>query len=245
EDYHVGEIPESRVDELNAAYRMGLEHDFLIIPSTGLLMEPLIGRIGIDAIGRHAISNPKHLDKVCETIMKVPYKKMELMCKTDIPVIIIPDDCAYKGRPILSPKMYKRFIIPHFSKMIDMAHEKGKLVIFHSDGLVEPYYDMLIDAGLDAHQSLEPVAGNDLKEIKEKYAGRLSFIGNIDSSRLLPFGTRQDVIDAVKYCLRYGAPGGGYMFSPCTDLTDSCRLDNTEIMMATYKKYRKYPITIP
>nr|MDO8116411.1 uroporphyrinogen decarboxylase family protein [Candidatus Sigynarchaeota archaeon] len=132
--------------------------------------------------------------------------------------------------------------IPHFAKMIEKAHSKGKLVIFHSDGVVEPYYDSLIDIGLDAHQSIEPVAGNDLKQLKESYGKRLSFIGNIDCSRLLPYGTHDEVIKATKDCLNNGAPGGGYMFSPCTDLTDSCRLDNAEIMMETYKKYRIYPI---
>lgn len=243
EGYTVGEIPDSAVDQVNEAYRMGLENDFLIIPSTGLLMEPLIGSIGIDSFAKYARSN--FLEKICNTLMIVPYKKMDFLCKTDVPVIIIPDDCAYKGRPIMSPRMYKKFIIPHFGGMIKKAHAKGKLVIFHSDGYVEPYYDALVEVGLDAHESLEPVAGNDLKEIKEKYKGRLSLIGNIDSSRLLPFGTKEDVIEETKKCLRDGAPGGGYMFSPCTDLTDSCKLENAEVMMETYKKYRNYPINVP
>lgn len=245
EDYEIEPIPPERIDHVNEALHMGLEHDFLIIPSTGLLMEPLIAKIGIDAIGRHAYRSPDFLEKICKTIMKVPYEKMRFLCKTDAPVIIIPDDCAYKGRPILSPRMYEKFIIPHFSKVIKMAHDAGKLVIFHSDGKVEPYYNLLIEAGLDAHQSIEPVAGNNLAEIKQTYGDRLSFIGNIDCSRLLPYGSRYEVIEAVKDCLRVGAPGGGYMFSPCTDLTDSCTLENVEVMMATYKKFRTYPITIP
>ncbi|MFX0101793.1 MAG: uroporphyrinogen decarboxylase family protein, partial [Candidatus Hodarchaeota archaeon] len=238
-----GEIPDSAVDQVNEAYEMGLQNDFLIIPSTGLLMEPLIGSIGIDSFAKYARSN--FLEKICKTLMIVPYKRMDFLCKTDVPVIIIPDDCAYKGRPIMSPRMYKKFIIPHFGGMIKKAHAAGKLVVFHSDGVVEPYYNALIEVGLDAHQSLEPVAGNDLGAIKEKYKGRLSFIGNMDSSRLLPYGTKEQVIEATKKCLRDGAPDGGYMFSPCTDLTDSCKLENAEVMMETYKKYRNYPINIP
>ncbi|MHA1698694.1 MAG: uroporphyrinogen decarboxylase family protein, partial [Promethearchaeota archaeon] len=204
-----------------------------------------IGSIGIDSIGRFAYTDPDLLEKICNTIMISAYKRMEFISKADVPVIIIPDDCAYKGRPILSPRLYKKFIMPHFARMIKIAHGKGKLVMFHSDGYVEPYYEMLIDAGLDAHESLEPTAGNDLKLLKEKYGNRLSLVGNIDCSILLPYGTHQEVIEATKKCLKDGAPGGGYMFSPCTDLTDSCRLDNVEVMMETYKKYRNYPINIP
>jgi uroporphyrinogen decarboxylase len=156
-----------------------------------------------------------------------------------------PDDCAYKGRPILSPDLYKEFIIPQLKKYVDMAHRAGKLTIFHSDGMVEPYYTAFIEIGLDCHQSLEPVAGNNLAIIKEKWGDKLSFIGNMDSEVLLPFGSTEEVIAVTKATLKAGMPNGGYMFSPCTDLTDSCKLENVEVMMATYKKYCQYPINIP
>jgi hypothetical protein len=241
----VGDIADSHVDEFNAALRMGFDHDFLEIPSVGLLMEPLIASIGIDSIGKFARRDPVLLRKICDFIMEPALKKMHFLAKTEAPVIIIPDDCAYKGRPILSPTMYKEFIIPHLAKMIEIGHSKGKIVMMHSDGFIEPYYAFFIEIGLDAHESLEPVAGMDLKHCKETYGDRLSLVGNIDSSRLLPYGTHEEVADEVKKCLRDGAPGGGYMFSPCTDLTDSCRLDNVAVMMETYKKYRTYPIDIP
>ncbi len=249
EQWHEGQvvddIPEHHMDTLNKSIRMGIAHDFLEIPSVGLLMEPLIATIGIDSIGRFARKEPAFLHKVCASIMLPQYKKMEFLCKSEAPVIIIPDDCAYKGHPILSPNMYKEFIIPHLAKMIQMAHKRGKLVIMHSDGFIEPYYPLFIEIGLDAHESLEPVAGMDLKYCKEYYGDKLSLVGNIDSSRLLPYGTTEEVAAEVKKCLRDGAPGGGYMFSPCTDLTDSCKLENAIAMMETYKKYRKYPINIP
>nr|MDO8109205.1 uroporphyrinogen decarboxylase family protein [Candidatus Sigynarchaeota archaeon] len=245
EGYAVGEISDHLVDEVDKSYHTGLEHDFLEVPSVGLLMEPLIGSVGIDSIGKFARKDPAFLRKVCDTIMIAAYKKMEFLAKSEVPVIIIPDDCAYKGRPILSPAMYKQFIIPHLAKMIQIAHKRGKLVMMHSDGFIEPYYPFFIEIGLDAHESLEPVAGMDLKHCKETYGDKLSLVGNMDSSRLLPYGTPDEVIAETKKCLRDGAPGGGYIFSPCTDLTDSCKLDNAITMMETYKKYRKYPINIP
>lgn len=249
EEWHegmaVGGIADHHVDELDGSIRMGIEHDFLEIPSVGLLMEPLIATIGIDSIGKFARKDSAFLHKVCSTIMEPQYKKMDFLCKSEAPVIIIPDDCAYKGRPILSPNMYKEFIIPHLARMIDKGHKKGKLVMMHSDGFIEPYYPLFIEIGLDAHESLEPVAGMDLKHCKEHYGDKLSLVGNIDSSRLLPYGSAAEVAAEVKKCLRDGAPGGGYMFSPCTDLTDSCTVENAVTMMETYKKYRQYPVDIP
>ena len=97
-----------------------------------------------------------------------------------------------------------------------------------------------LDVGLDVHQSLEPTAGNDLAVIKEKYGDRLSFIGNMDCSILLPFGSIEEVVEETRKILKTGMPGGGYMFSPCTDLTDSCNLENAEAMLETVKKYGRY-----
>jgi uroporphyrinogen-III decarboxylase len=65
----------------------------------------------------------------------------------------------------------------------------------------------------------------------------------MDCSVLLPFGTQEEVIAVTKQTLREGMVGGAYMFSPCTDLTDSCNLDNVLAMMQTWKKFGHYPIS--
>ena len=125
-----------------------------------------------------------------------------------------------------------------------MAHKAGKILIMHSDGLVQPYYDDLIEVGLDVHQSVESLAGNDLGEIKDKWGDKLSFIGNMDVSDLLAFGTNEEVIESTKQCLRNGMKSPGYMFSPCSDLINLDKLELVETMMATYKKHRAYPLNI-
>jgi hypothetical protein len=224
---------------------LNLRKPHLLIPACGIIMEPMISMLDLGRISNFARRKPQFFRKVIDFIMKPTYQKFKMMCESDAPVLITPDDCAYKGRPILSPEHYKEFIIPHFKKLIDMAHRAGKLQIFHSDGMVEPYYPALVEAGLDAHQSLEPVAGNDIAAIKAKWGDKLSIIGNMDSEVLLPFGTKDEVIETTKRTLKAAMPGGGYMFSPCTDLTDSCKLENVETMMATWKKYGNYPVNIP
>ncbi len=65
-------------------------------------------------------------------------------------------------------------------------------------------------------------------------------IGNMDCSRLLPYGTAAEVVTATRKCLEEGKPSGGFVFSPCTDLTDACTLENVEAMMHSYKRFREY-----
>jgi len=235
--------PPNTISNFNSTLKQATQYSknpILPFPTCGLIMEPIIAMLSMSAISHFARKKPAFLRQVIEFIVKPKIKTVELMVESDAPIIMIPDDCAYKGRPTLSPKDYKEFIIPHFKKIIDMAHRKDKLVVFHSDGYVEPYYNDLIEAGLDVHQSLEPTAGNDLGVLKEKYGDKLSFIGNMDCSILLPFGTVEEVVEETKKILKAGMPGGGFMFSPCTDLTDSCKLENAEAMLEVVKKYGVY-----
>ncbi|MHA2399093.1 MAG: uroporphyrinogen decarboxylase family protein [Promethearchaeota archaeon] len=113
--------------------------------------------------------------------------------------------------------------------------------VFHSDGFTEPYFDGLIEAGFNAVESLEPMAGMDLKYLKETYGDKLCLIGNIDVSELLPFGTKDEVVQSVKKCIKDAGKGGGYILSPCTDITTACKLENIFTMVSATKKYGKYP----
>jgi hypothetical protein len=241
-------MPESGdpIKIFNDSYHKALnfKKPHMLIPSTGLIMEPLISQIPTSRIAYFARKNPSFLHKICDFIVEPTLRKAKLMAESDAQVIIVPDDCAYKGRPILSPSLYREFIIPRFKKVIDIMHKAGKLVMFHSDGVVEPYYNDLISIGLDAHESLEPVAGNNLADLKARYGNRLAFVGNIDCSILLTYGPPDLMVKTVKETLRAGMPGYGYMFSPCTDFIDTNKLELAELMMETYRKYRDYPMNI-
>ncbi len=61
---------------------------------------------------------------------------------------------------------------------------------------------------------------------------------------VLPFGTKQDVVDAVKKCIKDAGEGSGYMLSPCTDLTNSCKVENVITMITAAKKYGQYPLKV-
>lgn len=245
EGYAVGELPETAVDLYDESMEKALAHDHLLVPTTGLLMEPLIATVGILGIAKLTRKDPAFFRHVCDQIFAVSWKRMEGLCQTRAPIICVPDDCAFKGRPILKPEQYRQFIIPYLKRLVDAAHKAGKKIFLHSDGFIAPYYPYFVEIGLDGHQSLEPVAGMDLAHLKETYAGRFVLIGNVDSSRLLPYGSPEEVARVTRETIQAGAPGGGYVFSPCTDLTDACTLRNVEVMMETYRKNRDYPIARP
>lgn len=90
------------------------------------------------------------------------------------------DDMGFKGRPFMSPKMYKEIVQPGHKMTFDYAHSHNMPVIVHSCGMVESLVPGLIEAGMDCLEVIEIKAGMDLVKLYKQFGDVLSFMGGID-----------------------------------------------------------------
>jgi uroporphyrinogen decarboxylase len=90
------------------------------------------------------------------------------------------EDMGFKGRPFMSPSMYREIVQPGHIRTIDLAKSHDKPVIMHSCGMVEKLIPGMIEAGIDCLQVIEVKAGMDLVDLYHRYGDRLSFMGGID-----------------------------------------------------------------
>ena len=90
------------------------------------------------------------------------------------------EDMGFKGRPFMSPDMYREIIQPGHRLTIDHAKSRGLPVIMHSCGYVEPLVPGMIEAGIDCLQVIEVKAGMDLLKLHREFGGRLSLMGGMD-----------------------------------------------------------------
>jgi len=208
------------------------------------ILEPLWQGLGLGLLIKLIRKNKSKIKHYIELRAKKLITAAKLNAETDFDVFFICDDTALKNTTMLNPKYHRELIIPAYKQAVQILRKAGKYVCFHSDGFTEPYFEGLIEAGFSAVESLEPMAGMNLKHLKEVYGDKLCLIGNIDVSQLLPYGTRDEVVKAVKNCIHDAGEGGGYILSPCTDITNSCKLENVIEMISATKKYGKYPLKL-
>jgi len=90
------------------------------------------------------------------------------------------EDMGFKGRPFMSPDMYREIVQPAHRATIDFAHARNLPVIMHSCGYVAPLVPGMIEAGVDCLQVIEVKAGMDLIQLYRDFGERLSFMGGID-----------------------------------------------------------------
>jgi uroporphyrinogen-III decarboxylase len=99
------------------------------------------------------------------------------------------------------------------------------------------YLPDLAETKIAAIHPLQRTAGMDLRWVKQHYGIRFCIIGNIDSSRTLPFGTPGDVAAEVREAIEIAAPGGGYVLASDHSLHDGIPVENVRTMFAVGREY--------
>ena len=82
-----------------------------------------------------------------------------------------------------------------------------KFVFMHSDGNITSIYPDLIEIGIDAVNS--QLFCMDIEELGKKFAGKITFWGEIDRQQLLPHGSLEDIRQAVAEIHENLYAGGG------------------------------------
>jgi len=136
-------------------------------------------------------------------------------------VLVLGEDAAHSGGPMISPQMWREFVLPHHRRIVE---EAGAPVLWHSDGDVTRLLPMAVETGFAGMHSLEPDSGVDLAQVKRDFGQDLVLVGNVEASVLC-----QDDLDPVREevrrCISQGAPGGGYMFSTCSSIFKGMNLE--------------------
>jgi len=153
-------------------------------------------------------------------------------------------DYCFNSGPFLSPDQFSEFITPYLAKLIAGYRDLGFYVIKHTDGNIMPILDQLLEANPHALHSLDPQGGVDMAEIKRICGHRVCLIGNVNCG-LLDTGTDDEVIESVRYALRHGMPGGGYIFSTSNCIYTGMRLSRYDLMLDVWRREGNYTTQTP
>jgi uroporphyrinogen decarboxylase len=146
-------------------------------------------------------------------------------------------DYGNKNGPWLSPQMFRRFVKPALVRHVNAFKRKGAFVVLHSDGNIAPLLPDIVDAGVDAYQGIDVLAGMSLAEVKRRYGDKLCLVGNVDP-RVIEFGTLEDVEREVDRCLREGGREG-YVLSASANVS-VCTNARNFIHMIEYAKRKGF-----
>jgi uroporphyrinogen decarboxylase len=144
---------------------------------------------------------------------------------------------------LASPELARKYALPTIKTICRMAKEAGILTMLHSCGKSLALLDMLVnEMDLDCINPLEepPMGDVNLADVKKRYGGRISLLGNLHTTTVMLRGTPEDVEKAARKAIEDAGEGGGFLLST----GDQCGRDTPDAnifkLVETARTYGKY-----
>ena len=177
--------------------------------------------------------DPNLIEDMMEQICYLQIEVIEHVLR-DIRVdfVMFWEDMAFKTGPLISPAMFRKFMMPRYKKVTDILHSHGIDIIFvDSDGNLNQLIPLWLECGINGYWPLECAAANDAVALRKQYGKDVLLAGNIDKRSLLKGkdAIRQEVMSKVPFLLDFGGyfPSVDHLVPPDITFESYCYLINT------------------
>lgn len=126
---------------------------------------------------------------------------------------LIWEDMSYKSGPLISPAMFREFLMPAYKKLTALFRDHGiKVVLVDTDGNCWKLIPLMVEGGVTGLYPFEVNAGMNVVEVREKYP-RLNIVGGID--KVAVAAGKAEIDRELEAKVPFMLPRGGYI--PCID----------------------------
>jgi len=159
-----------------------------------------------------------------------------------IDVFFFGNDFGSQRGPLLSAAMFRRFILPHLARLIDLGHAYNLQVMMHCCGGFAELIPAMIEVGLDGLHAVQPSGhGMDLVRLKREFGQDILFNGAIDSQHVLIDGTPDTVRERTREVLEIMMPDGGYVAGASHDtILEETPVENVLAMFEAVREFGVY-----
>jgi len=151
------------------------------------------------------------LDKITDFACE----KARAYASADIDILSLGDDIGTQNSLMLDVGLWERWLQPRLRRVIDEAKKikPDILIFYHSCGHIIPFIDKLIDSGVEILNPIQPEC-MEFNEVHDTFGQRLSFWGTIGTQQLLPYGTREEVMQVTLERIEKCGMKGGLVIGP-------------------------------
>ena len=178
------------VDNLDARFpadwedqiRAAVARDDLILIDGGCYYWTLRSLAGVEGASYLLYDAPDVVDELFERYLTVVMEGLRRAVRAvQIDVIGFGEDVAFKTGPLISPAMFRRFILPRYLTAMKFAREHGvELTWYDSDGDVRALIPDYLSVGINTVAPCEVAAGMAPAELRGRFGRELRMIGGID-----------------------------------------------------------------
>ena len=112
------------------------------------------------------------------------FAKIDLLIDAGADFVYLPNDVAHNRGPFISPKHFHEIVTPYLARQVEHIKRRGAIPFVHSDGNIMSILDEYLEIGAACFQSVDPMAGMDIAEVKRRCHGRMALMGNVQCNLL-------------------------------------------------------------
>lgn len=164
------------------------------------------------------------------------------MVTAGVDLIRLGDDVGTQRGLLMSIETWRLHLKPRLRRVVDAIREASMgrkiYVQYHSDGAVSELIDDLIEVGIDILNPVQPEC-MDLEAVSQKYRDRIAFSGMIGTQTTLPFGTTDDVRQAVERCKTLHRNGARIIVAPTHVVEPDVPWENIVAFINAVKRFTR------
>ncbi len=152
----------------------------------------------------------------------------------------LADDLAIQNGLWLSPDIYRKYVKKQHKRVIDTIRKyTDAKVMFHCCGAASDLLPDFIENGMDIFNPVQVNAkGMDSKKLKREFGKDITFWGGIDTQRIMPFGSPEDVRREVFQRISdLTEGGGGYVMTAVHNILPDVPPENILAMVEAGKEW--------
>ena len=141
---------------------------------------------------------PEELHRMHAIVAGVYEQKIHLAGKAGADGIMIGEDMGTQTGLLFSPRMFREYFKPMYTRLMAIAHGYGMKVLMHSCGQNWSIVPDLLDAGVDVFQFDQP-AVYDMPKLAALLRERKAALWSpVDIQKILPTGDREVIEDGAR-----------------------------------------------
>ena len=213
--------------------------DYVLGLSVGSFFGMLREYIGFENLCVMYYDNPSLILEIAEWM---EYFEMKIIKKViadvELDYVYYWEDIAFKTGALISPQIFKKFIMPYYKRINNYLRSNGiDIILVDSDGFTEELIPLWLESGLNGHYPLEVTANMDAIRLRKKYGKNLILSGNIDKRALAKDknAIEKELLNKVPFLIS----GGGYFPSLDHFCPPDVSYENYIFYLETLKKLNK------
>ena len=204
--------------EAGRAHQFIRETPALLAGGWGVGMDMANWLCGMQDLMAMVIEQPDFVDELLEIIHEWNVQRMQVVLSA--PVDLFIRRAWYEGCDFVTPRFYRRSILPRLKAEVDLAHARGAKFGYICSSGTAPMLDFYLEAGIDVLIGIDPVQGThtNLHLMKEKFTKQICLWGGVSAAVTLERGSEAEVRSAVRIAIQTLGPQG-FILSPVDNIT--------------------------